>query len=536
MKKSISISMAAVLAATIGLSACSSDDKDPDKATLPSAGAESAACQGEPKTGGKLVAAKQNETLSLSPYNTPGGFGDTEAINMIFEGLVRMDPTGATQDIVPAIAEKWTVAPDGKSYTFNIRSNAAFSNGDPVTAADVKYSLDTWADPEKNSWATFAAGYKGTTVIDPATVRIDLSEPTGGFLYSLAMISASILPEKLAKAQGADFFEKPIGSGPFQVATWNKGSSISYTRNEHYWEEGVPKLDEVLVNFVTDDNTRMLALRSGEAQLVDSVPFAQVTSLQKQKDVKLDALTIASWILLSINNKKPQFKDVQVRQALSLAIDREGVNKSIYSGLGELPNSALPRLKYDAPDSEIPPTPYDVEKAKSLIAGSDFADGFKARLEFPSGNAAFQSLALVLQSAWAEIGVELTLHPEDQATLSKSFNGGTYDLILPYAFAASDVPIPDEFGAFYAIPGGTNGFFTWWADPAIEALTKTFVHTTDEASRAEQWPKIQAALLEQQPAINVLDLPLLEARQQNVCDFKANATGNSSLGLTWIAG
>ncbi|MBO9522390.1 MAG: ABC transporter substrate-binding protein [Nocardioidaceae bacterium] len=533
MNRSLTATTALLLVTSVGVAACSSDAKKDPGAAPTGSGAQAAACEGTPTPGGTLVAAKQNETLSLSPYNTPGGFGDTEALNMIYEGLVRMDPSGKTQDIVPAIAEKWETAADGKSYTFHLRGNAKFSDGAPVTAADVKYSLDTWADPKKNSWAAFAAGYKSATVLDPATVRIDLSEPTGGFLYSLAMVAASILPAK-AEAQGKAFFEKPVGSGPFKVLSWTKGSSITFGKNDQYWEPGVPRLDKIVVNFVTDDNTRMLALRSGQAQLVDSVPFAQSASLQSEKGVHIDAFKIASWILLSLNHQKPQFKDLGVRQALSSAIDRAAVNEKIYNGLGEIPNSPLPRLKYDASDSEVAPAAFDVAKAKDLMAKSGFADGFKAKLEYPSGNAAFQSLALVLKEAWSQLGVDLSLHPEDQATLSKSFNGGTYDVILPYAFAASDVPIPDEFATFYAIPGGTNGFFSWWSDPKIAAMTTAFVHTTDEASRAEQWPKIQAALQEQQPVINVLDLPLLEARRDAVCDFAANATGNSSFGRTWL--
>ncbi len=492
-------------------------------------------CAATPTRGGTITVAKQNETLSLSPYSTPGGFGDTEAINMVFETLVRMDPTGKTQDIVGGVADKWTVASDGLSYTFHIRDGAKFSNGRQVTADDVKYTLDNWSNPNVSQWAAFARGYKSTTVVDPSTVQVNMSQPIGGFLYSLAMVTAGILPKAEAEHAGKAFFDAPIGSGPFVVDKWVKGSSISFTKNKDYWDKAGPLLDKVAFRFITDDNNRTLALRSGDVQMVDVVPWAQVKTLQADASVTVQQFKIPSWILLSLNNQKGPFSDQKVRQALSLAIDREGLNKKVYFGLGESPNSMLPRLRYDAGSDTIKPTPFDLAQAKSLIASSGYASGFTAKLEYPSGNAAFDSLAAVLQAAWADLGVKVQLLPEDQATLSKNFTGGTYDIMLPYSFAASDVPIPDEFAAFYAIPGSTNGFFTWWKDPAIEAKVREFSGTIDEQKRAALWPDIQKAMLDAQPAINVLNLPLVNGHKGDVCGFTTNPIGQSTFTTTWIS-
>lgn len=531
MKTRSSIAVAASAALALSLVGCTSGGgSDPS----PSGG--SASCTGTPVSGGTLAVAKQNETLSLSPYSTPGGFGDTEALNMVFETLVRMDPTGETQDIVPGIADDWSVSDDGLTYTFTIRDGAMFSNGRAVTADDVKYSLDNWSNPEVSQWAAFARGYESTTVVDESTVEINMSEPIGGFLYSLAMVTAAILPESEAEEAGDSFFDAPIGSGPFVVDEWVKGSSISFSKNDQYWDTAGPLLDSVEFRFITDDNNRTLALRSGDVQMVDIVPWSQVEALESEAAVTIEQFEIPSWILLSLNNQKAPLSDQKVRQALSLAIDRDGVNEKIYYGLGEAPNSMLPRLRYDAGADEIDPTPFDLEQAKSLIADSTYPDGFDATLEYPSGNAAFESLAAVLQAAWAELGVTVELLPEDQATLSKNFTGGTYDMMLPYSFAASDVPIPDEFAEFYAVEGSTNGFFTWWNDPAIQDMVLQFTGTVDDKERAALWPPIQEAMLEAQPAINVLNLPLVNGHQTQVCGFTTNPIGQSTFTNTWIAG
>ncbi len=535
--RSVAAAVSVVAITTLGISACtSSKSSSAPKSGLAdkTAPAQAAACSGTPVSGGTLTLAKQNQTLSLSPYKTPGGYGDGEAQNMMLQGLVAMDPTGKTTDIVGAISDKWTISPDGLTYSFHLRSGVTFSNGQSVTGEDVKSSLDMWADPKQDQWASFSTGYESTTVVDASDVKIQLSAPTGGFLNSLAMAAAVITPANLVKAQGNAFWNKPIGTGPFMLDSWTKGSSISFVKNPHYWQSGQPLLDKVVFNFVSDDNTRVLDLRNGQAQVIDSVPYTQVDSLTKTSGLTVTPYKIPSWVLLSLNNKKAELSDVNVRKALDMAIDRDAINKKIYHGLATTPNSILPALKYDADDSVVPAATYDMSKAKSLMSKSKYPKGFTATLEYPSSSPAFASLALVLQSEWASLGVKVTLRAEDQATLSKNFTGGTYDMILPYALAVSDVVIPDEFAGFYAVPGSTNGFYSWWSDPSIAAMVTTFEKASD-AERAVQWPKIQAAMLAQQPVINVLDLPYLVAQSTKVCSNNLSPIGYESLAQTWIA-
>lgn len=540
MKRSHLSAVAATIATAVAVTACSSSGTTKSNPSTPgshaasgSTGASAASCKGTPVTGGTLVTGRQNQTLSLNPHHTPGGWGDGEAMNLIYENLVKMDPTGKTSGIVPAIADKWTLAANGLSYTFHIRSNAKWSNGDPVTAADVKYSLDQWSNPKISDWASFSTGYKSSTVVDANDLRIDLSATTGDFLYELAMAGALILPAKLVQSQGAAFFNHPVGSGPFKLDTWNKGSSISFAKNPYYWQAGTPRLNQVVFKFIADDNSRVLALKGGQVQTIDSVPWTDLDSLEKASGIAVDSFPTPSWILLSANQKKPQFKDLKVRQALNAAIDRKAINDKIYGGRGTIPNSFLSKLHYD--DGSVPAYEYDLSKAKQLMSQSGFAKGFSATFEFPSGNPAFQSLAAVLQSEWAALGVKLTLRPEDGATLNKNFTGGTYDLMIPYPNATADVPVPDEMAGLYGVPGPTDGFHSSWSDPSIAAMITKFSQTPDDASRAEQWPKIQAAMKDALPALNVLDLPLIKARANTVCDDVTSPIGYDTLLTAWVA-
>lgn len=501
---------------------------------VPDAAASAAACSGMPSAGGTLTFAVENQTLSLDPYNTPGGFGDGEAQSLIYQGLVRLDPTGKTLQVVPAIADKWTISNDGKSYTFHIRKGLTFSNGQPVTGADVKNALDSWANPTLDQYASsFSQGYKSATVLNASEVRVNLSEPVNGFLYYLAMPPAEIYPAALAKAQGQAFWNHPIGSGPFVLQSWAKGSSITFAKNTKYWQPGHPLLNKVVFNFVTDDNTRLLDLENGQAQVIDSLPFDQVSSLKAHNNLVVAPYKIPSWILLAVNNQKTPLNKVAVRQALSYAIDRSAINQKVYSGLATVPNSVLPHLEFDAPDSQVPADAYNLAKAEQLMKKAGVPKGLSLTFEYPSGNPELASVALVLQQEWAQLGVKLTLRAEEQATLSKDFTGGTYDLMIPYALAVSDVVIPQEFASLYALPSNSHGFYSWWSDPSIASMVGQLDH--GKVNQATLWPKIQAALQTQQPALNVLDLPFLEGLSSNVCANYLTPIGYESLIDTWVA-
>jgi peptide/nickel transport system substrate-binding protein len=493
-----------------------------------------AVCQGTPTPGGTFTMAVQNQTLSLDPYNTPGGFGDGEAQSLIMQGLVELDPTGKSRTIYPAISDSWQISNGGKTYTFHIRSGVTFSNGQPITATDIQSALNDWANPKVDEYASsFSQGYVSTTVLSSSEVQVNLSTPVGGLLYYLAMPPAAIYPASLAQSQGAAFWNNPVGSGPFTLQSWVKGSSITFVKNPTFWNTGHPLLNKVVFNFVTDANTRLLDLESGQAQVIDSVPFDQVSSLKAHKNLTVTPYKIPSWVLLSLNNKKAPFNNVKVRNALSDAIDRNLLNKEVYGGLATVPNSVLPQLQLDGTNHQVPADKFNLKKAKQLMSSAGKSKGFSATLQYPNGDPEFASLALVLQQEWMQLGIKLTLRSEDQATLSKNFTSGAYDMIMPYALAVSDVVIPDEFASLYAIPSATHGFFSWWSNATIAAMVKKLDHGP-VAQRAALWLKIQAAMQAQQPVLNVLDLPFVEGLQTNICSNNLTPIGYESLINTWI--
>jgi len=496
----------------------------------------SKACSLKPVTGGSLVYARQTGPLTLNPFYPTNGNGDIFADTLLYQGLVQPDPTGKTDNVVPAVASSWTISKNGLVYTFHIRKGIKFSNGQLVTAADVVYSLDYFANAKLDETAILSAGFKGAVATNNSTVVMTLSTPTPGILYNMSIFDAFIVPKALVEKEGVKFFDSnPVGTGPFKLSSWTRGSSITFVRNPYYWQPGLPYLNKVTYEYASNDNTRLLDLQNGQAQMADGIPFGDVATVKSNSALALQTVKVPYWVGLWLNHQRAPFKNIDVRQAMEYAIDRPVINKQIFDGLGTNPNSVLPQLKYDAPNSVIAPYGYNLKKAKALMAASPFPKGFTVTLQYPSGYAEYTDLVLVLQAEWAAIGIKVKLISEDQATETQNYTSGKYDMTFPYAEFTSDVTVPDEYAAFVGEYDGDFGFYSWWKDPTIQTSIQTFTHTASNAARAVMWPKIQKAMLVQTPFINVMDLPFLNAHQVTVCGTELDPLGADSLQYTWIA-
>ncbi|MCW2783364.1 MAG: transporter substrate-binding protein [Marmoricola sp.] len=539
--RSSSLAVVATAGLALGVSACGGGSGGSNVSTASlngtSGGAASADCQGTPVKGGTLVYERQADTLSLDPITPRNANGDTVSTELIFGGLVRSDPTGKTDNLVGGDADKWEESTDGKTYTFHIRPGVKFSNGDPVTAADVKFTLDRFGDPKINqALSSLAVGYGSTKVVDASTVQVKLKVPVASFLYNISIYPAFVVPKALVQKQGAAFFKHPVGTGPFMVKEFVRGSHIVFVRNPYYWEKGKPYLDTVRANFASDSNSRMLAVKSGDAQIADGVPFSQINSLKADPKLRVQSAKVPLLIGMWFNHKRKPLADLKVRQAMQYALNRDEINKGIFRGVGTIPNSVIAPLKFDAPDSQVQPYRYDLAKAKALMAASGFPKGFSTTLQYPAGYDYYKQLGLLMQQEYAAIGIKVKLIEEDGAEGTDRFTKGDYDLTFPYAQFTSDVIVPDEFVELLADPtNGLNGFFSNWKDAGITKLVQQFATTPDESERARQWPVIQKALMEQTPVINVMDIPFVNLHGASVCGTDINALGVDHLENTWVA-
>ncbi len=442
---------------------------------------------------------------------------------LIYDQLVR--PSRDGKRLEPGIAESWTVSPDGKEFRFKLRANARFSNGQPVTASDVVYSLKRAAG-EKSSWGSFFRPITSYNALDDHTVVMKLDKPFTPMLNNLAMFSASILPEKLVEQQGAAFFEHPVGSGPFVLKSWARGQRQVFGKNPYYWEQNKPSLDGASVEIVPEDNARVLKLKAGELDAIVGIPYNQVDGLKQDANVVVASAPVFRIDLVQLNTTKKPLGDVRVRQALNLAIDQNGIIKGILRGNGRPATSSLPVMAYN--NTDLKPYPHDLAKAKALLADAGLANGFKISMLVPGGDTVARQVASALQAELAQIGVQVELQTIEASTQFSTTKAGNYEMSLSYA--TSDTIDPDQLTGFTAVnPERANAFHSQWKDERVNELYAQERVTPDGDARGKMFKEIEARVHDGAPFIFLYTPTEPYASRRNVTGFEVLPTSNYSL-------
>ena len=503
-----------------------------------SAAAEPAAAGG-PQSGGSLTFARFFETQNLDP----AGVADNGSIFVrvqIFNTLVEADPD-TLPNVGPGVADEWSSSADGMTWTFHIRDNARFSNGEPVTAEDVQFSLERFADPTISvNIPSLGVGVESVDIIDDQTVQVNLDRPVGAFLENISVFPASIINKAAVEAEGDDHWMNPLGTGPFKVKEWVPGSHITLERNEYYWEEGKPYLDEIRFDYIADDNARILRIQGGDADIVEGVPWTQIPDLEANEGFSIHVADIVRYEGVFLNHTVPPLGEIGVRQALNYATNKAAINEAVYGGVGEIANSMIPKATYHSDYDTLPAYFYDLERAKELMAASSMPDGFDLAYIFPSGSTAHEQLGTILQAQWAEIGVNLSIEEVDTGTLfGDRFFTMEYESGVPLPKFTSDVVVPDEVALLFYDKAPENilaGFFTGWDIPdELERVTEEAAFTNDEAVRAELWPEAQRIAMEEAPWVTLYFLPTVHAVADNVEGFRVVPNGWWDLEDVWFS-
>ncbi|CAH2402638.1 ABC transporter substrate-binding protein [Mesorhizobium escarrei] len=376
--------------------------------------------------------------ITLEPPHLDPTAGAAAAIDEVlyanvFEGLTRI---GADGEVLPALAESWTVSDDGKVYTFKLHSGVKFHDGTDFNADDVKFSLDrARADNSVNAQKGLFAAIDTVEVVDPATVRITLKNPQSSFLYNMGWGDAVIVAPETADTNK----EKPVGTGPFKFQNWAKGSSITLIRSDAYW--GAPvSLDKAEFRIVTDAAAAVPALLSGDVQAFPFFDPDSVAQIQGDPRFKVVIGATEGETILSMNNKKPPFDRLQVRQAISFALDRKAIIDGASAGLGVPIGSHMS----PANKSYVDLTglyPHNVDKARELLKEAGLENGFKATLKLPPPPYARLG-GEIIASQLRDVGIDLQIVPVEWAQwLDQVFTKKDYDLTIVSHTEPNDIDI-----------------------------------------------------------------------------------------------
>jgi peptide/nickel transport system substrate-binding protein len=437
----------------------------------------------------------------------------------LYSRLVQADPTGTK--IVPDLATTWTISPDKLTYTFKLR-DAKFSDGSTVTAADVKYSIDR-AKKYDGGWGFLITAVKEITAPDARTVVVKLSKPHAPLLADLAMYAFSALPQKLVEAQGDAFFTHPVGSGPFVVSAYAPDTEVDLKRNDNYYGTK-PKIAAVKIKIVTNDNTRVLDLQSGNVDVIENPPGNLTAQINANPKLRVDLFPSTRVDFIQLSTKNKYFSNVKVRQAVRYAIDLDQMNKLAYQGAGTPATSFLPYKMLYWNDA-LPKPAVDLAKAKSLLAEAGFPNGFTTNLITVSGDAAGQAQAVVIKDSLSKIGITVNIESYELVTAYGKEKTGNYGIGERYW--TNDIIDPDEVVTFGVdVKAGSMSFDTYWSDPTATKLTNDARSETDPAKRKAIYQQIQQIVHDQTPYLPLIYPPYRYASGKWVNGFKVSPLGN----------
>jgi ABC-type transport system substrate-binding protein len=390
-----------------------------------------------PVYGGTLRVAFSDDYTFLDPAEASGSDSITLYYTM-FDGLYKYDRTGQPQ--LDLAAAPPTISADGKTWTFKLRQNVEFSNGMPMTADDVKYSILRMLSPKLGppvsycqtanaiyqGSAAYIAGkatdIPGIQVIDPYTIRFVLTEPLSVFPYYLAIGCNFVVPKAIASAESESAFSNsPIGTGPFMMQSYQKGVQATFVRNPHYFQKGLPYLDKVITYLNIPPNVIALKIQHGDIDAFgDAIQIATPDLQQFESDPKLQPYVVQStpWVSLwlDLNGSDPLMKSLQLRQAIAMAIDRTRlvqVDGGNATPAYQLYEPAFPQ--YDPTLATQAVYPYDPTKAAALVKASGYK-GQELIYMDRSGVPYFQAIAPAIQQMLQNIGLNVTIETVGHTT------------------------------------------------------------------------------------------------------------------------
>lgn len=496
------------------------------------------------KNGGVLVFAHSGDAVGLDPGREDDGETFLVCDN-IYETLVEFVP--GTTKLQPGLAESYEISKDGLHYTFHLRKNVKFHDGTDFNADAVLYSLNRQFKKDHPSfkygpwkyWGYMSLNdiVKSINKVDDYTVRIDLLKPESPFLSDLAMNFASIVSPTAAKKFKGDFKNNPCGTGPFKFVKWIKDDSIVLEKFNDYWGQKA-YLDKIVFKVIPEPTARYLALKKGEADIIDFPSPQDIQNIKDDASLKIVKQAGLNVGYLAMNTSKKPFNNVLVRQAINYAINKADIMKAVYGDLGQPAKNPLPPTMW-AYNNDIKDYQYDPAKAKELLKKAGLPNGFSttiwampvSRPYNPNG----RKVAEVIQAQLAKVGIKAKIVSYEWGTYLDKTNRGKHDMAL--LGWTGDNGDPDNFlwnllsKDAAKIPAGNIAF---WKNDKFTALIKQAKETSIQSKRKELYDKAQVVFHNQVPWVCLAHSVVIEPMKANVMDFKLYPTGKRVFHFVWL--
>lgn len=488
-----------------------------------------------PKRGGTLtMAIRKDLTLMNALVRTSST--DRSIRDLMFESLLDIDPKGNLQ---PNLATSWEISKDAKVYTFHLRKGVKFHNGQEMTAEDAKFAADYTMNPKN-----IAYGYSRLKIVDRVeapdkyTLKLTLTKPSPAFLYTLGSIqSFSVIPKESLQ-QGVDKPARfPPGTGPFKFVEWKPGQQLVLERNDEYWGHKA-FVDRVILRPIPNETVRITALRGGDIDLAEAVPYEWVKQILdgQLKGIKYAEASTAGFRVLKFNVAGTPFNNKKLRQAVAHALDKKQILQATYFGFGQPADQRYPKghLWYF---DEIRSSAYDPNRAKALLKEAGYK-GEPIGLTLRQGEQ--ETEAATIQAQLTKIGMNMKLDVLEYGTYTFRHRAG--DFAFSPSGGSHDPDPWTTYGPEYLCAPDLKKRTvneTGYCDKEMDDLIKTAEAEMDSQKRRELVRRIVQKAAEDLPEMAIGFVPRFFAHRDYVKGFVTDSEGlfrwsHGGLNYTWL--
>jgi peptide/nickel transport system substrate-binding protein len=446
--------------------------------------------------------------VSLDAHQYPAEEPTQTAVQQVLETLVAMEdgtPVGV-------LAESFEPV-DDHTWVFRLREGVTFSDGTPLTARDVKASVER-GQSLKWSLAPLFTSVQEIEATDDRTVTFRTSEPLGTLPSTMSLVFIG----PADRVNDPAYWERPIGTGPFVVESFTPDDKVVLRRNDSYWGEKAA-LDRVEIVSIPETAARITALRTGEVDVLQSIPPDQVPEVDGQPDITYGSGPSFQYYFTWFNASRPPFDDVRVRKALWHALDLNAIVGDLFGDSATVAKAPITQDVFGAP--ALPPHDYDPELARRLLAEAGYADGLEVSMQWPrEGGPNIRALAQAMVSAWAEVGVRVEPLEKERPQWLQDLNAKNFDLNLQTnTTGTGDADF--TLGRLYTCAADRTGY----CNPELDRLLAGARSSLDQAERERLYAQAAQVIWDDAVGIFPADLRNNYAVRNHVKGFELPVNG-----------
>jgi peptide/nickel transport system substrate-binding protein len=469
------------------------------------------------------------EPPSLDPHFSPA-FLTGRVCELVYNGLVRYN---AAFEVEPDLAIGWTVSDDQLAYTFGLHPGVVFHHGRSLTAADVVYSFERILTGSNTNRSALLGSIAAVTAADERHVTFALNAPYAPFLANLATSGMYVVAKETVQQPGG-LDRNAVGTGPFEFVEWGSAEYITLARNSRYFETGMPYLDSITMQFIASESARVDAVRSEQAHVAVLRDSASADLMEDRPQVRIVRVPELSFHVIGLQTSRPPFDDVRVRQAVSLAINRQELVDAAVGGNGEIAGPIPPALTdWALPAEDLPFYEQDVDRAQALLAEAGYGRGFSTTIMTSPAYQEMVSDAQIVRAQLEKIGIELRIEQEQWEVYVDRWLKRDFAMYAGINGQFSDDP---DYSLYPALHTGQPWNVAAFSNAEVDRLLEAGRTAEDVATRKEIYDQLQPLLAEQAPLLWTYSGTITDAVTSRLNGYVVLPNeSRASLRASWLA-